>query len=155
MGHKARQVKRWASFCSSAFRRLCRLYSGQRLPGCLFTGDRHAHARKHRVRIELRLSARDCVAWRNYLREYRPPFRRSRRRCRASESKGSLANDSILTQFTVEVQLKATKKVPVEQDGKYSYSLKVKNFDELRSTNTGVPQLLVVLFLACWTRTHG
>jgi hypothetical protein len=52
-----------------------------------------------------------------------------------------------LTQFTVDVQLKATKKIPVEQDGKYSYSLKVKNYDELRSTNTGAPQLLVVLFL--------
>ena len=62
---------------------------------------------------------------------------------------GSKATGSgvILTQFTVEVQLKATKMVPVEQDGKYSYSLKVKNYDELRSTNTGAPQLLVVLFL--------
>jgi hypothetical protein len=61
--------------------------------------------------------------------------------------KGKLANDSVLTQFTVDVQLKATKQVPVEQDGKYSHSLKVKNYDELRSTNTGAPQLLVVLFL--------
>ena len=61
--------------------------------------------------------------------------------------KGRLAQESVLTQFTVEVQLKATKMVPVEQDGKYSYSLKVKNYDELRSTNTGAPQLLVVLFL--------
>ena len=61
--------------------------------------------------------------------------------------KGALAPDSILTQFPVEVQLKATKKVPIEQNGKYSYSLKVKNFNELRSTNTGAPQLLVVLYL--------
>ena len=50
-----------------------------------------------------------------------------------------LAHDSILTQFSVEVQLKATKQVPIEQDGKYSYSLKVKNYNELRSTNTGAP----------------
>ena len=42
--------------------------------------------------------------------------------------KGRLAQDSILTQFAVEVQLKATKMVPVERDGKYSYSLKVKNY---------------------------
>ncbi len=61
--------------------------------------------------------------------------------------KGTLAADSVLTQFPVEVQLKATKQVPIEQDGKYSHSLKVKNYDELRSTNTGAPQLLIVLFL--------
>ena len=61
--------------------------------------------------------------------------------------KGKLAPDSVLTQFAVDVQLKATKKVPVEQDGRYSHSLKVKNYDELRSINTGAPQLLVVLFL--------
>jgi hypothetical protein len=61
--------------------------------------------------------------------------------------KGSLAADSTLNNFTVDVQLKATKKPPIEQSGKYSYSLKIKNYDELRSTNTGAPQLLVVLFL--------
>ena len=61
--------------------------------------------------------------------------------------KGKLDDDSILTQFTVEVQLKATKKIPLEQNGRYSHSLKVKNYDELRSTNTGVQQLLVILFL--------
>ena len=61
--------------------------------------------------------------------------------------KGRLAPDSLLTQFAVEVQLKATTKVPPEQDGKYSYALKVKNYNELRSTNTGAPQLLVVLYL--------
>jgi hypothetical protein len=61
--------------------------------------------------------------------------------------KGRLAENSILTQFAIDVQLKATKKKPVEQDGKYSYSLKRKNYDELRSVDTGAPQLLVVLFL--------
>jgi hypothetical protein len=61
--------------------------------------------------------------------------------------KGKLAADSILTQFPVEVQLKATRQVPIEQNGKYSYSIKIKNYDELRSTNTGAPQLLVVLYL--------
>lgn len=61
--------------------------------------------------------------------------------------KGELAHDSILTQFTVEVQLKATKIDPIEQDGKYSHSLKRKNYDELSSTNTGAPRLLVVFFL--------
>jgi hypothetical protein len=61
--------------------------------------------------------------------------------------KGRLAPDSIFTQFTVDVKLKATKKVPIEQNGRYSHSLKVKNYNELRSTNTSAPQLLVVLFL--------
>jgi len=61
--------------------------------------------------------------------------------------KGRLAQDSVFTQFTVEVQLKATKQVPVEQNGRYSHSLKVKNYNELRSENTGAPQLLVVLYL--------
>lgn len=61
--------------------------------------------------------------------------------------RGKLANDSTLTQFTVDVQLKASKVAPIEQDGKYSHSLKLKNYDELRSTSTGAPQLLVVLYL--------
>lgn len=61
--------------------------------------------------------------------------------------KGKLDPQSIFTQFTVDVQLKATKKAPVEQDGRYSFSLKAKNYDELRSINTGAPQMLVVLFL--------
>ena len=61
--------------------------------------------------------------------------------------KGKLASDSILTQFTVDVQLKASKKVPIENNNRYSFSLKGKNYNELRSTNTSAPQLLVVLFL--------
>ena len=61
--------------------------------------------------------------------------------------KGSLHPESSLTQFTVDVQLKATKREPTEIDGKYSYPLKVKNYNELRSTNTGAPQLLIVLYL--------
>lgn len=61
--------------------------------------------------------------------------------------KGRLAPDSVLTQFTVDVQLKATIKVPVEQEGRYSYSLTAKNYNELRCRHTGAPQLLVVLFL--------
>jgi hypothetical protein len=72
--------------------------------------------------------------------------------------KGRLAPDSTLTQFTVDVQLKATKRVPVEQAARYSHSLEVKNYNELRSTDAGAPQLLVVLFLPddaeTWL-THG
>ncbi|TVS21028.1 MAG: DUF4365 domain-containing protein [Planctomycetaceae bacterium] len=61
--------------------------------------------------------------------------------------KGRLSQDSKLTQFSVDVQLKATKQMPVEQNGRYSYSLKAKNYNELRSAHTGAPQLLIVLFL--------
>jgi len=61
--------------------------------------------------------------------------------------KGCLSQDSKLTQFGVDVQLKATRQTPIEQNGRYSYSLKAKNYDELRSTHTGAPQLLIVLFL--------
>jgi hypothetical protein len=61
--------------------------------------------------------------------------------------KGRLAPDSALTQFAVDVQLKATKKSPVEHAERYSHSLDVKNYNELRTTDAGAPQLLVVLFL--------
>jgi len=60
---------------------------------------------------------------------------------------GELATDSILTDFSVEVQLKATKQAPIEMDGRYSHSLKIKNYNEQRSTKTAAPKLLVVLFL--------
>jgi hypothetical protein len=55
--------------------------------------------------------------------------------------------DSILTNFSIDIQLKATSIQPVEANGRYSYSLPLKNYDELRSIEVGAPQLLVVLFL--------
>lgn len=60
---------------------------------------------------------------------------------------GRLAKDSILTRFTVDVQLKATSRPPLTRDDLYSYSLRLKNYNELRSTTAASPQLLVVLFL--------
>ncbi|HUY32616.1 MAG TPA: DUF4365 domain-containing protein [Pirellulales bacterium] len=60
---------------------------------------------------------------------------------------GELAPDSLLTQFTVDIQLKATIAVSHERNGKYSFPLRLKNYDELRSTKTSVPQVLIVLFL--------
>jgi hypothetical protein len=61
--------------------------------------------------------------------------------------KGQLAEDSLLTSLTVDVQLKATIAQSVDKDGRYAYPLKMKNYDELRSVKTSAPQLLVVLFL--------
>lgn len=56
-------------------------------------------------------------------------------------------SDSILTNFSIDIQLKATSTLPTEANGMYSYPLPLKNYDELRSLETGAPQLLVVLFL--------
>ncbi len=55
--------------------------------------------------------------------------------------------DSTLTNFTVDVQLKATAEQPAEVKARYAYSLRVKNYNELRSVECQAPQLLVVLFL--------
>jgi hypothetical protein len=71
---------------------------------------------------------------------------------------GRLAPDSTLTRFTVEVQLKATQKTPIEQNGRYSHSLDARNYNDLRSIEALAPQLLVVLYLPedaeAWL-THG
>jgi len=61
--------------------------------------------------------------------------------------RGKLTEDSRLTDFPVEVQLKATTATPARADGRLSYSLRVKNYNELRSTAIVAPRLLVVLFL--------
>lgn len=55
--------------------------------------------------------------------------------------------DSILTNFTVDIQLKATSDAAMERDGTFRYSLPLKNYDELRSIECQAPQLLVVLWL--------
>ncbi len=55
--------------------------------------------------------------------------------------------ESVLTNFTVDIQLKATSEVPNEIEGKLRYSLRLKNYDELRSVECQAPQLLVVLWL--------
>src|SRR5579862_8941163 len=48
---------------------------------------------------------------------------------------------------TLEVQLKATSQAPNDLGDKYSYSLKRKHYDKLRSGNTECQRLLIVLFL--------
>ncbi len=53
----------------------------------------------------------------------------------------------VLTNFTVDVQLKATTAQPAVSGGRYAFALKKKNDDELRSPRTTSPQVLVVLFL--------
>ncbi|HKI32254.1 MAG TPA: DUF4365 domain-containing protein [Gemmataceae bacterium] len=59
-----------------------------------------------------------------------------------------LAPDAIHTNFPIEVQLKATSKVPALEAGRYSYWLDdVKRYNELRVRSAPMPKLLVVLFL--------
>jgi hypothetical protein len=58
-----------------------------------------------------------------------------------------LAQDSTLVSFVLHVQLKATRKVPVEQEGKFSFSLPVPQYDRLRDTRHGSSRILVVLYL--------
>ena len=55
---------------------------------------------------------------------------------------------STLTDFTVEVQLKATCDEPnPDTRGRYSFVLKLDHYNKLRNTETGAQQILVVLFL--------
>jgi hypothetical protein len=58
-----------------------------------------------------------------------------------------LAPDSILTAIDLHVQLKATYHAPVEQSGKFSYSLSVSHYNKLRNPHVANPRLLVVLYL--------
>lgn len=54
---------------------------------------------------------------------------------------------SLLTNFSVDIQLKATSEAVTEVDGGYRYSLRLKNYNELRSVECQAPQLLVVFWL--------
>ena len=58
-----------------------------------------------------------------------------------------LASDSFLTSFDLHVQLKATYQVPTELNGRFSYSLKVPQYDKLRNPRVNSPRLIVVLYL--------
>ncbi|HAO19086.1 MAG TPA: hypothetical protein DCQ37_00425 [Desulfobacteraceae bacterium] len=56
--------------------------------------------------------------------------------------------ESVLTEFALDVQLKATISVPTEKDGKLSYFLKgADRYDKLRTPTVNPARILVVLFL--------
>lgn len=67
-----------------------------------------------------------------------------------------LAADSVHTSFTLHVQLKATRVPPVEQNGRFSFSLPVRQYNRLRETRLASARILVVLYLptdpADWLR---
>jgi Domain of unknown function (DUF4365) len=58
-----------------------------------------------------------------------------------------LAPHAVFTDFSIEVQLKATSLEPVLQDDRYSYWLTLDHYDKLRDVGTRNVRLLVVLFL--------
>lgn len=61
---------------------------------------------------------------------------------------GEYAENAVVTDMTVHLQLKATIRQPSQHDDKLSYSLDdIKRYDKLRCTKTNLPRLLVVLFL--------
>ena len=63
-------------------------------------------------------------------------------------AKERFQTESIYTDFTVEVQLKATSSEAVlDERDRYSFPLTVDHFDKLRDTGIHAQRLLVVLFL--------
>lgn len=60
---------------------------------------------------------------------------------------GRLRDDSVLTNFTVEIQLKATSQTPRERNNHYAFDMKVPHYEKARSTTRGQVLLVVVLFL--------
>jgi hypothetical protein len=58
-----------------------------------------------------------------------------------------MSAESILTDFTIDIQLKATIQDLVEADGRYSYSIPVAQYDKLRSVSAANQKLLVVFRL--------
>jgi hypothetical protein len=63
-------------------------------------------------------------------------------------ARDQFAADSVLTDITLHVQLKATSSQPTISNGKFSYALNdVKQYDKLRRVTTVPYRILVVLFL--------
>jgi hypothetical protein len=56
-------------------------------------------------------------------------------------------DNSFLTNFTIDIQLKATVADPPLRNGRYSFPLDVEHYDKLRSTSHAAALILVVLFL--------
>lgn len=58
------------------------------------------------------------------------------------------SGQSVLTRFTVEIQLKATSTEPaIDARDRYPFSLAIDHYDKLRDVEAGAQQILVVLFL--------
>jgi hypothetical protein len=64
-----------------------------------------------------------------------------------TEDGRKLADDSLLTSFSVDVQLKATCQNLPDANARFSYSLSVAHYDKLRNGEIASPRVLVVLRL--------
>jgi Domain of unknown function (DUF4365) len=63
-------------------------------------------------------------------------------------AKERFAPDSILTQFSIDIQMKATSSEPtIDEAGRHRFELTIKHYDKLRDLETAAPIILVVLFL--------
>ena len=58
-----------------------------------------------------------------------------------------LAPDSTRTSFALHVQLKATRVAPIEQNGRFSFSLAIGQYNKLRQTRLESARILAVLYL--------
>ena len=56
-------------------------------------------------------------------------------------------DDSTLTEFSLDVQLKATSTPLTHNNGRYSFALKAPHYNKLRTTSADVQRLLMVLML--------
>jgi hypothetical protein len=76
-----------------------------------------------------------------------------------TEDGRKLADDSILTSFAVDIQLKATYRDLPQPDSRISYSLTIPHYDKLRLEEVASPRLLVLLRLPQdseeWLRITG
>ncbi len=54
---------------------------------------------------------------------------------------------SLLTEFTLEIQLKATSRQLPLNDGRYSFRMEMGHYDKLRSTDVAAPRYLAVLMM--------
>ncbi len=64
-----------------------------------------------------------------------------------TEDGRKLADDSVLTSFSIDIQIKATYRDLSESEGRYSYPLAVPHYDKLRLEEVASPRLLLVLRL--------
>jgi hypothetical protein len=64
-----------------------------------------------------------------------------------TEDGRKLANDSLLTSFSVDFQLKASYRELPEQNGRLSYPMSIPHYNKLRLEDVASPRLLLVLRL--------
>jgi hypothetical protein len=64
-----------------------------------------------------------------------------------TEDGRKLADDSVLTSFSVDIQLKATYRELPEQGGRFSYPLSIPHYEKQRLEEVASPRLLIVLRL--------